>query len=151
MTGKFLIEKHSHPADIFLSDGRVIEARLFLAEYAQTHDGSQTVRDLIDEPGEVLPAVDTDDEFLLLNKRAVSAVSVAPTELDLEGYWHETPVTLRLIGGHRVEGALLFEDGSGQRLSDAINNAGEWIRVRRSDQLVWVRMSALVSARSSEA
>ncbi len=151
MTERFLIEKHSCPAEVFMSDGRVIGALLFLADFAQTHGGSQTVKDLIDEPGNVLPAVDGDGEFILIHKTAVSGVSVTPSALDLEGYWHETPATLRLTGGHRIDGALLVDDGSGERLSDVINNAQDWLRLRQSDHLIWVRVSALVTSRSPEA
>lgn len=150
MTERLLVEKRSHPADVFLTDGRVIEALVFVSEYAQTHDGPQTVRDLIDEPGHVVPAVDADGEFVLIHKEAISAVSVSPSDQDLNGYWHETPATLRLVGGHRVDGALLVEDGSGDRLSDAFNHAGDWIRVRSSGSLLWVRVAALVSARTPE-
>jgi hypothetical protein len=150
MTERLLVEKRSHPADVFLSDGRVIEALVFVSDFAQTHGGPQTVRDLIDEPGQVVPAVDSSGEFVLIHKQAVSAVSVSPSEPDLDGYWHETPATLRLVGGHRVDGALLVEDGSGERLSDAINHAGNWIRVRSSGNLLWVRVAALVSARTPE-
>jgi hypothetical protein len=150
VTERLLIEKRSHPADVFLADGRVIEALVFVSEYAQTHDGPQTVRDLIDEPGQVVPAVDADGEFVLIHKDAISAISVSPSDQDLHGYWSETPATLRLVGGHRLDGALLVEDGSGDRLSDAINHAGDWIRVRSSDSLLWVRVAALVSARTPE-
>ena len=151
MSDGLIVEKHSSPANLFLSDGRVIEARLFLADFAQTHGGPQTVRDLIEEPGDALPAVDADGEFVLILKDAVSAASVVPTELDLEGYWHETPSVLRLVGGHRIDGQLLAEDGSGKRLSDVVNHADRWLRLRRPDELIWVRKSSLVTARSPEA
>lgn len=151
MSEGLLIEKQSHPADVFLSDGRVIEAIVFMAEYAQTHGGPQTVRDLIDEPGHVVPAVDTSGEFILIHKPAVSAVSVSPSEVDLQGYWHETPATLRLAGGHRIDGSLLVDDGSGERLSDVINHARDWLRVLHAGNLIWVRLANLISARSPEA
>ena len=151
MTSPLLVEKRSQPADVFLSDGRVIEALVFVADFAQTYEGPQTVRDLMDEPGEVLPAVDSAGDFILIHKPAVSAISVLPSDQDLRGYWHESPATLRLAGGHRIDGSLLVEDGSGERLSDVINNASDWIRILHSDHLVWIRLSALVSARSPEA
>ncbi len=151
MTSPLLVEKRSQPADVFLSDGRVIEALVFVADFAQTYEGPQTVRDLMDEPGEVLPAVDSAGDFILIHKPAVSAISVLPSDQDLRGFWHESPATLRLAGGHRIDGSLLVEDGSGERLSDVINNASDWIRILHSDHLVWIRLSALVSARSPEA
>lgn len=151
MSNPLLVEKRSQPADVFLSDGRVIEALVFVAEFAQTHDGPQTVRDLIEEPGDVLPAVDSSGEFILIHKPAVSAMSVLPSDHDLEGFWSETPATVRLVGGHRIDGSLLIEHGSGERLSDAINNSDAWIRIRHSDNLIWVRVSALISARSTAA
>ncbi|HSR45743.1 MAG TPA: hypothetical protein VLT15_11030 [Acidimicrobiia bacterium] len=151
MTSPLLVEKRSQPADVFLSDGRVIEALVFVADVAQTYEGPQTVRDLMDEPGEVLPAVDSAGDFILIHKPAVSAISVLPSDQDLRGFWHESPATLRLAGGHRIDGSLLVEDGSGERLSDVINNASDWIRILHSDHLVWIRLSALVSARSPEA
>ena len=151
MTKRFLIEKHSQSARLLLTDGRTLEVQLYLADFAQTHGGPQTVRDLIDEPGTVLPAVDADNEFVLFHKAAVSGVAVSPSELDLKGYWHEIPATLRLTGAHRLDGTLLVEDGSGERLSDVINHAGDWLRMRQSDQLIWIRMAALVTARSPEA
>lgn len=150
MTEQLLVEKRSHPADVFLADGRVIEAVVFVSEYAQSHGGPQTVKDLIDEPGHVVPALDAGGEFVLIHKDAISAIAVAPSDQDLDGYWHETPVTLRLSGGHRIDGSLLVEDGSGERLSDAINHARDWIRVRSANSLVWVRVATLVSARTHE-
>lgn len=151
MTKRFLIEKHSVPAELLLDDGRTLRVLLYLADFAQTHGGHQTVRDLVDEPGAVLPAIDNDGEFVLVHKRAVSGISVVPTELDLEGFWHEMPATVRITGGHRIDGSLLVEEGSGERLSDVINHAGNWLRMRQSDRLVWVRMEALTTARSPEA
>ena len=96
MTSPLLVEKRSQPADVFLSDGRVIEALVFVADVAQTYEGPQTVRDLMDEPGEVLPAVDSGGDFILIHKPAVSAISVLPSDQDLRGFWHESPATLRL-------------------------------------------------------
>ena len=151
MTKRFLIEKHSHPAELLLTDGRTLRVLLYLADFAQTHGGHQTVRDLVDEPGAVLPAVDNDGEFVLIHKSAVSGIAVVPTELDLEGFWHERPATIRIAGGHRIDGSLLVEEGSGERLSDVINHTVDWLRMRLPNRLVWVRMAALITARSPEA
>lgn len=151
MTNRFLVEKHSRTAELYLADGRVLNAALFLADFAQNHAGAQTVRDLIEEPGEVIPARVDDGRFVLVNKAAIGALSVKPDPLDLEGYWHEVPATLRLVGGHQLTGDLMVEDGSGERLSDVINHSGGWLRLRSSDRLTWVHLAALTTAQSPDA
>ncbi|MBK5265917.1 MAG: hypothetical protein JJE47_00640 [Acidimicrobiia bacterium] len=62
---------------------------------------------------------------------AIRAVSGA----DPVGYYGRAHALIELVGGHRFDGQLLFEEGRGKRISDAIKEP--WIRLETRAGLVW--------------
>lgn len=138
------VPKAVAPAQLFLSDGAVLEGMLHLSPASPSHSGPQTPEELLVEAEPLFPFHLADGDFLLVGKASVAAVRVPgpaePSELLVR-----LLVRLRLAGGHRLEGFLLGERGAGDRLSDALNTADPWVRLDGDDSSCWVAKRHLVT------
>jgi hypothetical protein len=83
--------------------------RLFLNERAARHDGEERLSDLLNGPGEFLPALEPPGKVVLLRKDALTVLTVSaevefPGERDTEG--------VAPAGVSRVRAEIVLQDGT---------------------------------------
>lgn len=141
----FKVDKVEVPARLHAADGSVIDGTLYLSPFSPGKLGPQTVAELMEEPGRVLPFRRGDGTFLLVGKASIAAVTLPVAEERPPGFWSAVPAAVVLSGPHSFEGAVLLEEGAGKRLSDALNAPQAWIPLERGQQLVWLSKEHLVT------
>ena len=86
MSNDLRVEKRQEQIRLFMADGFELSASVFLAQYAMTHSGEQTVLDLLLEDDPFLPAKSAGAEFHLVRKGMLSHVCCPVTlvRIDME-------------------------------------------------------------------
>ena len=141
----FRVDKVEVPARLHLADGSIAGGILYLAPMSPGRLGAQTVEDLMEEPGRVLPFRHADGRFVLVGKASVAAVALPASLGRPPGFWSPVPVRVMLTGRHEVGGALLLEEGAGKRLSDALNAPQSWIPLENEADLIWLAKGHIVT------
>jgi hypothetical protein len=113
---------------------------LFLGDRAQSHDGAESLSDLLNGPGDFLPAIEPPRGLVLLHKEALMALSVA-AEIEV----HSSPaqqgeatklgtrvsVSIFLLDGREIDGVVQFVMPQGKsRLVDFLNEPERFFAVR---------------------
>jgi hypothetical protein len=141
----YQIPKRSVPAEVTLAGRSPVSLRLFLSEQAATRDGAERPSDLLNGPDCFLPASDSDDRVMFLQRQAVLCLSVkAGTEFGGEGasaedlapeYAISTQVEILMDNGDCITGKLryLMPEGS-RRVQDLLNQPHEFLVLRDGDQ-----------------
>ena len=139
------VEKRAVDAQVLFTDGSQAEGCLFLAPFSRNHEGPQTIADLMLEAGQVLPFRKAGGAFVLLGTATVAAVRLKVDPPGEEGFLERVPVSIQLLGDHRVDGDFLAEQGAGDRLSSVLDSPDEWFRVERSSSCYWILKRHLVT------
>jgi len=82
--------------------------RLFLNERAATRDGEERLSDLLNGPGEFLPALEPPGKVVLLRKEALTVLTVS-AEVEFP---HAGPGDAIPAGCSRVKAEIVLQDGS---------------------------------------
>jgi hypothetical protein len=136
------IKKQPVPATLYLVNGAVDAGTIFLAHQSIHRSGAETIGELLTDDSEpMLPFKIRPEIFQLIGKAAVSAIR-AVSGADPVGYYGRAHALIELVGGHRFDGQLLFEEGRGKRISDAIKEP--WIRLETRAGLVWVNRTHIL-------
>lgn len=152
---EYQIPKREVVAEATLAGESPREIRLYLGESAERHAGPERPADLINGPGAFIPATDAEGRFLLMQREAISVLTVSWEDhlggQDLEGLDSELATTLRvhlrLIDGRELNGTVTFVRPEGQRrLQDYLNGAELFFAVREEDsvhlvnrrQIAWI-------------
>lgn len=136
------VKKQPVPATLYLVDGAVDAGTIFLAHQSIHRSGAETIGELLTDDSEpMLPFKIRAERFQLIGKAAVSAIR-AVSGAEPVGYYGRAHARIELVGGHRFDGQLLFEEGRGKRISDAIKES--WIRLETQSGLVWVNRTHIL-------
>lgn len=109
-------------------DGRSFEGILSLHLNAETHQGTETVLDRLNDPNLFLPLrVPGDLPVVFLNKSQIVRVDVpheevAPADPEYMAETNIQPVKIQLINGAQLQGTVRIDGPSGRRLSDFLNS-----------------------------
>jgi hypothetical protein len=125
---------------VFLGHPRKV-VHLFLSERAQSHDGAESLIDLLNGPGDFLPAVEPPRSLILLHKDALMALSVAvetdlPSQEPAEGedsrkLGTSLAVSIALRDGTEIGGMVHFVMPEGRnRLVDFLNEPEPFFAVK---------------------
>ncbi len=119
----YRVDKQELPVMIFLSDGMVHEGVMFLSPFSPSHSGEQTLLELFRDADAFLPFRDKADQFMLVNKNAVTHVRY-PVQEGPAPIGVSKQVRLTFFGGENLEGTLsiLMPEGK-NRTQDFINSS----------------------------
>lgn len=132
----FRVDKSEQPVVLSLSDGATMSGKVYLSDYAGSHDGRQTLDDLLDEPGDFFPFSSDSGSFRIVSKAAIACLldtgdpggepELPPGE--------KSPVEVRLEGGLQLSGTLIIcrPEGVG-RLLDYLNASGRFFPLYTAD------------------
>jgi len=126
MSNDLRVEKRQEQVCLFMADGLVLEATVFLAKYAMHHTGEQTVLDLLLEDDPFLPAKAADGEFHLVRKGMISHLRCR-VDLDPALEYTERNVKISFLGGELLQGFVKMDlPTHAARLTDYINGGSEF-------------------------
>ena len=146
MTHELKVEKRAQLVRIFMDDGSVVAATVFLPWGFEESISGQTVAEAVEDSAPALPCRGEDGAFMIMGTGSISGISVSQAEAWDEGFFdlHRARVTLR--GGHEFDGFIRRDVGAGDRLSDAFRGVDEWIQIELDGEVVWFRVERLLSA-----
>ena len=126
---------------------------LFLSERVAMREGAEKLSDLLNSPGEFLPAMESSGSVVLLNKDAVMALS-APADAEFPSEGGETShgtrsggvgAELTLLDGTLVRGEvpLVMPEGK-RRLVDFLNLPERYFALREGETVQLVNKRCIV-------
>jgi hypothetical protein len=126
MSNDLRVEKRQEQVNLFMADGLVLEATVFLAKYAMYHSGEQTVLDLLLEDDPFLPAKAASGDFHLVRKGMISHLR-CQVELDPALEYTERQVKVSFLGGELLQGLIKMDlPPHAARLTDYINGGADF-------------------------
>jgi hypothetical protein len=126
MANDLRVEKRQEQVCLFMADGLVLEATVFLAHYAMLHSGEQTVHDLLLEEDPFLPARAINGDFHLVRKGMISHIRCR-FWLDPALEYTERNVKISFLGGEILQGLVKMDiPAHSARLTDYINGGAEF-------------------------
>jgi hypothetical protein len=135
---RYRVEKRTAEAVLLLTDGSSLQGNLYLAPYSAHHTGPQNIADLMREPDPVVPFACADGRFILVGKDSVAAVRFQANDPRDSELLVRIAARMRLAGGHTVHGAILAEQGAGERASDLLNTPDPWVQVEGAGCFHWI-------------
>jgi hypothetical protein len=147
---RYRVEKQAAEAVLLLIDGSSLKGSLYLAPYSAHHSGPQNVADLMREPDPVVPFACADGRFILVGKESVAAVRFAANDQRDSELVVRIAARMRLAGGHTVHGAILAEQGAGERASDLLNTPDAWVQLEGVDCFHWIAKRYLLTLEPDE-
>ena len=123
------VEKRPEQVDLFMADGVVFEATVFLAQYAMYHSGEQQVLDLLLEDDAFLPAKAADGSFHLVRKGMIAHICCAVVlEEGLD--YSDRQVKISFSGGEVLQGTVKIDmPAHCARLTDYLNAGNEFFPI----------------------
>ncbi|HUJ28335.1 MAG TPA: hypothetical protein VLW85_20070 [Myxococcales bacterium] len=142
MSDELRVPKRRARVEVQLSDGAALQLTVFLAEFASGHGGHERLSDLLNAPGDFLPALDAaTDAVQFVNRASIAAATVSrewETNDELAGV-EEHELELSLLDGAALRGKVRFVLPPGHsRLLDFLNEAQPFIRLEHSDKVTLV-------------
>jgi hypothetical protein len=139
----FRIPKQRATVDVVHVDGSTARVSVFLAQSAEAHDGAERLSELLEEPGDFLPAVDFSSETVQwLNRTGLALVRAAPSlDIQPDGHTipHEEEVSVFLSNGLVVHGLVTYElPPHLSRLTDFLNDSRAFLRLIEGSQLAFI-------------
>ena len=120
----YRVAKTELPVVVFQADGSVMKGVVFLSPATYNHTGTQTLSDLLKEPGDFFPFRSDAGNFCVANKQTITHIRCENPAGDpgqqLLGSQEE--VEVRFVGGEQLTGTVIIEMPEGKnRLFDFIN------------------------------
>lgn len=143
MANDLRVEKRPEQVGLFMADGLVLEATVFLAQYAMYHSGEQHVLDLLLEDDPFLPAKASSGEFHLVRKGMIGHIRCAVVlEEGLE--YVERQVKISFPGGEVLQGTVKMDlPAHSARLTDYINGGNEFFPLFSGEHAYLVNRSLI--------
>ena len=120
----YRVEKAELPVIVFQADGSVMKGVVFLSAASYNHMNTQTLNDLLNEPGDFFPFRNESGHFCITNKQTITHIRFEPKGTDPEhaSLGHSEDVEIRFVGGEQLTGSVTIEMPEGKsRLFDFIN------------------------------
>lgn len=137
------------PVRLSLSDGRQLDADIYLLPDPTRPGGVVTVEGTLDGPRDFIP-VHLGGANTLLSRAAVRTVEMSaegPGAGDVEAGGSLDVVSLRLDSGETTSGVLVTVAPLGSmRMSDVFNRPGRFLTLREGDKQILVSKAHLVQA-----
>ena len=137
------MRKEAVAAELFLSDGSAFVGSVYL-RFADELDGMHPVEDLLAGTDRLIPCRGESGELVLVGRSAIAAVRLMHHGEIPSGLTQNLPMRVTVDGGHRFEGDLMVPDGTENRISDLLNQAGAWLIQIAGDREVWIAADRLI-------
>ena len=135
------IEKRQEQVSLFMADGTVLKATVFLAQYAHSHSGEQTLLDLLLEEDPFLPAKAENGNFHLVRKGMISHIR-CQVELDPLLEYTIRQVKVCFPGGNSLAGQIKIDlPPNFARLTEYINDGNEFFPFFQDEQSYLINRS----------
>ena len=149
----YRVEKTELPVIVFQADGSVMKGVVFLSAATYNHMRTQTLNDLLNEPGDFFPFRNESGDFCITNKQTITHIRFEPRENDpgQAVLGHREDIEVRFVGGEQLTGSVNIAMPEGKnRLFDFINAMEGFFLLQNQEAhyLVNVRQVRDVSPRS---
>jgi hypothetical protein len=136
---EYRVPKTEISAEALFAGQPLRKVHLFLGDRAPSHDGAESLSDLLNGPGDFLPAIEPPRSLVLLHKEALMVLSVAAdTEIpsspapeeEVAELGTKVSVAIALLDGREIEGMVHFVMPEGKsRLVDFLNEPQRFFAV----------------------
>lgn len=133
------------------------EKTLFLSPFAETHQGRETLSDLLQKKEKFLPVLESNNTLLLIRKSSIQWIEVLDPE-ETEWYYMEmrigTPrakILVEFATGDQMEGYIhaLTPEGD-RRVSDVVNLTEGFLHLESREGLYLINLSKVNTIRILE-
>jgi len=133
------------------------EKTLFLSPFADTHQGRETLHDLLLRKERFLPVLENDDSLLLVQKSSIQWIEVLQPE-ETEWYYLQmrtgapkSKILVEFNTGESMEGCIhaLTPEGE-RRVSDVVNLSEGFLHLESREGLYLINLSKVNSVRILE-
>jgi hypothetical protein len=137
----FRVTKLRVPVKVLVSD-RVLESDVFLTPVAATHDGSETLSDLLNGQDEYLP-IERGGEVTCVPREAIEVAWIAPSagcvsSIDFPAPTEET-VRITLRSGRALIGTMRYSrHADSSRLVDHLNGSPRFVALHQGARMALV-------------
>jgi hypothetical protein len=142
---EFTIQKTRAAVELMLADGSTHHVELFLATTTPDHAGPQRLTDLMQQPGDFLPAFVGDGlPSMLINRSQLLCVRTALPADEVARYVDaveptEHRVEVLLAGGHTLAGLVAFQQPEGwPPVLDFLNERSPFFLLLESESVALV-------------
>ncbi len=142
----YRVEKTELPVVVFQADGSVMKGVVFLSSATYNHMGTQTLNDLMKEPGDFFPFRSESGNFCVTNKQTITHIRFEPLQSDPEqqSLGHREDVDVKFVGGEQLTGTVTIEMPDGKsRLFDFINAMDGFFMLQNQEALYLVNVRQL--------
>ncbi len=156
MTDVYRVPKRELKAAVTVAGRPAAELTLYISEQAKSHDGFERPSDMLNGIESFFPALSGDGQVLLLQRDAVSVVSVPEEcEEDVEGVLAGSDgpggptiqdVEVVLEGGGHLRGSVEYVmPADRRRLQDFLNAGDRFLRLRHEGLVHLINKQRIVS------
>lgn len=144
----YRIEKDRFPVKLFFSDGKLDEGNIYLSLRAASHEGRESVGDVLNQDDPFLPVNFPGRATRLINKRHLLMVSF-PSEreeklLATEANPHD--VVLHLTNGDRIEGQFVFFlPPYSSRVKDYLSQTESFVELKKDGETYLINKVHIIS------
>ena len=152
LVGDFTVPKRRIAADVLLWGTAPRPAELFVAEHEEQSYRRAGLGELLEHARPFLPAWDPAEGCaVFINKSQLVWLATAPEpDEDDDGlvrFEQRQPACVELVGGGMLEGDVLYSAPAERaRLSDHLNEASRYLRLRTAERLMFVGKSFVLRA-----
>ncbi|HYQ61321.1 MAG TPA: hypothetical protein VEP29_09720 [Desulfatiglandales bacterium] len=144
------VEKFKCRATVHFSTGGSLDVHFFLGYQAETHNGPETLLDLLNSDRTFVPIEDIlMDEVLLIGKTRIVYVELLEAEAVLhERDLEQLPVTIELVNGETLRGSFPTDlPPESRRASDYLNLMPQYICLQSNPKWLVINKGYVLSVK----
>jgi hypothetical protein len=144
------VEKFKCRANVHFSTGGSLDVHFFLGYQAETHNGPETLLDLLNSDRTFVPIEDIlMNEVLLIGKTRIVYVELPEGGAVLQGEtFDELPVTVELVNGESLRGTFPTDlPPESRRASDYLNLMPQFIHLQSNPKLFLINKGYVLSVK----
>ena len=149
MAEAYAVPKRPVQATVTMADGEPAPVVLFLADRAETHEGSERPSDLLARSGAFLPILDRDGALALIGRDRISILSLPIEEDPPPALATSCRVQIRVSGGTSIEGTVHYMmPEANRRLQDFLNLPEPFVAVRQTETVIFINKGRIIEVRT---
>lgn len=129
-----------------MSDGTSFEGTIYLRPARSLTPDVSPIEDYLVGQETLIPCRGEAGQLVLVGRNELVAVKLMEPGARPPGLELAIPMTVTLAGGHRFGGTLRLSERHGFRMSDSLNQAGDWILMEIGIAHMWIGKSHIVRA-----
>lgn len=133
-------------AEVYMSDGTSFEGTIYLRPARTLPADLSPIEDYLAGHDALIPCRGEAGQLVLVGRMGIVGLKLVEPGARPPGLELAVPMTVTLAGGHRFGGTLRLSQGQGFRMSDSLNDSGEWILMEIGAAHMWIARSHIVRA-----